>query len=113
MQHTSYNDCRTSEWRAANATRVIQRLPHIEVAGGTSACTKMPLQHSTQARDLGAMGGGRTCPSVMYPVRSGIGCVMSSLGIVKIGNCIGTKTSMPKMTARAGKGACQALSGTM
>ncbi len=28
------------------------------------------------------------CPSVMYPVRSGIGCVMSSFGMVRIGICV-------------------------
>ena len=27
-------------------------------------------------------------PSVIYPVRSGIGCVISSLGIVRIGNYV-------------------------
>jgi hypothetical protein len=27
-------------------------------------------------------------PSVMYPVRSGIGWVMSSAGIVRIGSCV-------------------------
>ena len=57
-----------------------------EVEGGggevvaDGAGGKMPLEWSLRSKYI--------WPSVMYPVRSGIGCVMSSLGIDSSGICV-------------------------
>ena len=53
---------------------------------------------------LSHFGSGEMCirdSSVIYPVRSGIGCVISSFGIVRIGSCVTEPVESSTIPARS------------